>query len=425
MSNLCIAQSGGPTAAINASLAGVLREFLKDESYNKIFGLRFGITGIFTNEYVALDELFDTEEKIDRLSLTPSMFLGSCRYKLPDVDSDNTIEIADKTYSTREVYEMIFNFFSEHEIKSFFYIGGNDSMDTVLKLSEYAKEYNYDIRICGIPKTIDNDLPLIDHTPGFGSAAKYIASSLLEISHDTSIYRIPSVTIVEIMGRDAGWLTAASALARNEYSSVPDRIYLPEVPFSVDSFVDDVAAVLKEKRNVVVAVSEGIRDRNGRYICESESAHDKFGHVMLSGAGKYLENVIKDTLGVKVRSVEVNILQRVAGHMTSKTDILESEMLGATSYKAAKEGKTGVMSVINRVNPISASSDSEYLVEYSTERIELIANGVRKVPREYINEEGNDVTPLMINYLKPLIQGEVDLSYRDGLPLYQGILKNC
>ena len=425
MSNLCIAQSGGPTAAINASLAGVMREFIKDKDYDKLYGLKFGITGIFTNEYVELDEMFKTDEEIDKLSLTPSMFLGSCRYKLPEVTSGATIDIAGKPYTTKQVYELIFDFFREHDIKSFFYIGGNDSMDTVLKLSRYATKNDIDVRICGIPKTIDNDLPRIDHTPGFGSAAKYIASSLLEISHDTSIYRVPSVTIVEIMGRDAGWLAAASALARNEYSTVPDRIYLPEVAFSVDKFIEDIETVLKEKRNVVMAVSEGIRDSHGNYISESESKHDKFGHAMLSGAGKFLENEVKERLGIKCRSVEVNILQRVAGHLTSKTDILESEKLGATSYYAAKNGETGVMSVINRVNPVTSSLDDEYLVEYSTERIEFIANGVRKVPREWINEEGNDVTPEMISYLKPLIQGEVSLGFRDGLPDYQGILKNC
>lgn len=422
MFNLAIAQSGGPTAAINASLAGVIREFAANDSCDKIYGLRYGITGIFTNEIIDLGETFDTKEKIDTLSYTPSMFLGSCRYKLPDFNKRETVEIAGDKYETNELYETIFKFFEEKEIKAFFYIGGNDSMDTVLKLSQYATAKNIDVKIVGIPKTIDNDLPKIDHTPGFGSAAKYIASSFLEIAHDTSIYRVPSVTIVEVMGRDAGWLTAASALARNEYSSIPDKIYLPEVPFDVGNFVSDIIGLLNKKRNVVVAVSEGIRNADGKYICESESTHDKFGHVMLSGAGKVLESIIKERIGVKCRSVEVNILQRAAGHLTSLTDIKESEKLGSTAFHAALNGETGVMAVLNRK---SDSNDSEYLVEYSTEPIEGIANGVKLVPREWINFAGNDVTDEMISYLKPLIVGECPLQFENGLPKYQGFLKNC
>lgn len=309
--NCMVAQSGGPTVAINASLAGVIDGVMRSDMYDTVYGSLNGITGILNNDLMNLSELMQQNpEYLDRLKVTPTMYLGSCRYKLPNyLDDDSS-------------YVFIFKQFETYHIDAFFYIGGNDSMDTVLKLSEYGKKIGSPVRIVGIPKTIDNDLCETDHTPGFGSAAKYIASSLLEIAHDTFIYAVKSVTIVEIMGRDAGWLTAASALARNGYNTAPHLIYLPEVPFDKEDFLLDVKRMLFERNNVIVAVSEGIRDASGNYISASESSVDTFGHSQLSGAGKTLEFLVKEKLGVKVRSVEVNVLQRCAAHLASKTILM-------------------------------------------------------------------------------------------------------
>ena len=314
--NCMVAQSGGPTVAINASLAGVIDGVMRSDMYDTVYGSLNGITGILNNDLTNLSELMQQNpEYLDRLKVTPAMYLGSCRYKLPNyLDDDSS-------------YVFIFKQFETYHIDAFFYIGGNDSMDTVLKLSEYGKKIGSPVRIVGIPKTIDNDLCETDHTPGFGSAAKYIASSLLEIAHDTFIYAVKSVTIVEIMGRDAGWLTAASALARNGYNTAPHLIYLPEVPFDKEDFLLDVKRMLFERNNVIVAVSEGIRDASGNYISASESSVDTFGHSQLSGAGKTLEFLVKEKLGVKVRSVEVNVLQRCAAHLASKTDLDEACLL--------------------------------------------------------------------------------------------------
>ena len=287
--NCMVAQSGGPTVAINASLAGVIAGVAGSSVYHTVYGSLNGITGILNNDFINLTELMEKDaDNLTRLAQTPAMYLGSCRYKLPNYLDDDS------------PYVFIFKQFADYNIEAFFYIGGNDSMDTVLKLSEYGKRIGSPVRIIGIPKTIDNDLCETDHTPGFGSAAKYIASSLLEIAHDTFIYAVKSVTIVEIMGRDAGWLTAASALARNSYNTAPHLIYLPEVPFDSEDFLLDVKRLLFERNNVIVAVSEGIRDASGNYISASEQSVDTFGHSQLSGAGKTLEFLVKEKLGVKV-----------------------------------------------------------------------------------------------------------------------------
>ena len=300
-------------------------------------------------------------------------------------------------------------------VGAFFYIGGNDSMDTVLKLSEYGKKIGSDVRIIGIPKTIDNDLCETDHTPGFGSAAKYIASSVLEIAHDTFIYAVKSVPIIEIMGRDAGWLTAAAALARNGYNSAPHLIYLPEVPFDTDDFLLDVKRMLFERNNVIIAVSEGIRDASGNYISASEKSVDTFGHSQLSGAGKTLEFLVKEKLGVKVRSIEVNVLQRCAAHLASKTDLMESVELGKKAVALSEEGVTASMVTMNRV------SDDPYTIEYGYAEIKNIANEAKSVPTEWINAAGNDVTQELIDYLTPLIQGESNVTYENGLPVYMDV----
>lgn len=402
--NCMVAQSGGPTVAINASLAGVVKGVQESCAYDTVFGSLNGITGILNNHLINLSELMDGHpDQLKRLSVTPAMFLGSCRYKLPDCMDDDS------------PYVFIFKQFETYGVEAFFYIGGNDSMDTVLKLSEYGRRTGSSVRIIGIPKTIDNDLCETDHTPGFGSAAKYIASSLLEIAHDTFIYAVKSVTIVEIMGRDAGWLTAASALARNEYNTAPHLIYLPEVPFDAEDFLLDVKRLLFERNNVVIAVSEGIRDAAGSYISASEQSVDTFGHSQLSGAGKTLEFLVKEKLGVKVRSVEINVLQRCAAHLASKTDLDESIALGKKAVALSEEGVTASMVTIRRV------SDSPYAVEYGWAEIKNIANEAKTVPAEWISPSKNNIEAPMLQYLSPLIQGEPHIDYEHGLPVYMDV----
>ncbi|WP_337530939.1 6-phosphofructokinase [Zhenhengia sp.] len=398
--NCIIGQSGGPTVAINASLSGVLQGIIESDAYNSVYGMVHGIEGLLQGSYLNLSEQFKTKESLDKLAITPSMYLGSCRFKLPHY------EVAP------EIYEILFNFFTSNDIRTVFYIGGNDSMDTVVKLSSYAKANNLSINIIGVPKTIDNDLPMTDHTPGFGSAAKFVATTMLEIAHDTYIYNIPSVTIVEIMGRNAGWLTASSALARTSYSNAPDLIYLPEAPFCLDSFVEDVKRIQQQRKNVIVAVSEGIKDKDGNYISATSTAVDAFGHKQLCGAGKTLENYLKDKLGCKVRSVELNVLQRSASHIASKTDIDESIMIGKAAVKSALEGKTAQMVCYHRM------SNAPYYVDVVSHAIEDIANKEKVVPRMWINEAGNDVTEDMLTYLRPLIEGETVMGYANGVPVY-------
>lgn len=408
--NVLVAQSGGPTSAINASLAGVLEATIDSGNYDRCYGAINGILGVLSENYLDLtDKAQKDSDFIKLLTHTPAMYLGSCRHKLPEYRDDDSS------------YSFIFSQFKKLNIGAFFYIGGNDSMDTVLKLSNYAREIGADVRIIGVPKTIDNDLCHTDHTPGFGSAAKYIASSILEIAHDTFIYAVKSVTIVEIMGRDAGWLTAASALARNNYSSAPHLIYLPEVAFDKEQFLADVRNELSKRDNVIIAVSEGIRDKDGNYITSSKAMADTFGHQQLSGAGKALEFLVKENIDVKVRSVEINVLQRCAAHMASKTDLYESFAQGEKAVHLSEENQTGCMVVLNRI------SNSPYTVEYSHAQIKDIANEAKSVPVEWINKEGNDVTAELIDYLKPLIQGEVEQDYENGLPKYLDIshLNHC
>ncbi len=402
--NCIVAQSGGPTAAINASLAGVIAEVKKSDCYDTLYGSINGIQGVLGDKFLNLsDKVKEDEGFIDKLKITPAMYLGSCRFRLPDYSED------------KETYESIFSIFDKYDVGAFFYIGGNDSMDTVAKLSAYAQMIGSDIRIAGVPKTIDNDLVLTDHTPGFGSACKYLATSLREIAYDTYIYDLPSVTIVEVMGRDAGWLTAATVLARNEFSPAPHLIYLPEVPFSLDSFIDDIKAMQKKYNNIIIAVSEGIRDEQGNYLSAGVAAADKFGHAQLSGTGKYLEQYVKDKLGVKVRSVELNVLQRCAGHISAGTDLEEGFLLGSKAVELTSSGETGFMTTIVR------ESNSPYEVSYSSAPVSEIANLAKDVPRAWINEAGNDVTEEMLDYVAPLIVGEVNTEYKDGVVNYLDI----
>ncbi len=396
--NCIVAQSGGPTAAINASLAGVIAGVIASNQYEMLYGSIHGIQGVLKNNFLDLSSC--TPDFIQYLKHTPAMYLGSCRFKLPAMPEG------------ADTYERIFSVFEEMNIGAFFYIGGNDSMDTVDKLTSYATAIGSDIKIAGIPKTIDNDLVETDHTPGFGSAAKYVASSIREIAYDSYIYDLSSVTIVEIMGRDAGWLTAASTLARTKHNPAPHLIYLPEVSFDAQSFISDLKRTLRQYQNVIVAVSEGIHDKNGNYMAATAAADDKFGHAQLSGAGKYLECLIKDQLGIKVRSVEINVLQRCAGHMTSTTDLDEAFSLGQRAVSLAEQGNTGFMTTLVR------TSNNPYTCSVSSAPVSIIANKAKNVPLEWINEAGNDVTREMTDYLAPLIIGESTPVFKNGVVDY-------
>ncbi|MFQ9922166.1 MAG: 6-phosphofructokinase [Beduini sp.] len=400
--NCLVGQSGGPTAAINASLAGVIAQCLESEQFDNIYGAVNGIKGLLALQYLDLKKEFETAEKLEQLRHTPAMFLGSCRYKLPNYDEDPN------------VYKEVFDIFERLEITDFFYIGGNDSMDTVLKLSGYANMMKKDIKIIGIPKTIDNDLMGTDHTPGFGSAAKYVATSMLEIAHDSMIYQLESITIVEIMGRNAGWLTAAAALARNDYNTAPDLIYLPEVTFDKEKFIEAIAEVFKHKRGVVIAVSEGIRDKDGNYLDQDSryTKKDAFGHIIHSGTAKVLETIAFQAFHCKVRSIELNVLQRCAMHIASKCDNDESFLIGKEAVLHALRGETGKMMIFNRKN------QKDYEIEIGAIDVLTAANYEKKVPVEWINEAGNDITDKLYQYLYPLILGEVYLSYQDGIPQY-------
>lgn len=403
MKNLLVAQSGGPTAAINATLAGVIEQAMKEEQIDQVYGACYGIQGVLEQKFVNLTEKVDTEEKLEKLKRTPASALGSCRFKLKNIEEDDS------------QYQQIIDIFHEKNIGYFVYIGGNDSMDTVAKLSAYcAKKGIDDIKVIGGPKTIDNDLCEIDHCPGFGSAAKYISTVFCELEQEITVYEPKNVIIVEMMGRHAGWLTAAAALAEGKNGNVPYLVYLEEVPFSLEQFVSDVKAKLETSNAVLVAVSEGVHDAEGNFLCEQEGSRqlDVFGHTMLSGAGKILEEAVRSQIGCKVRSIELNLLQRCAGHILSKTDIEESGKLGAKAVELAVAGESGLMASLTRV------SDAPYTVEYSGVDIQKIANKEKKIPREWINEAGNGVKEELITYLTPLVQGEVSSIYENGMPSY-------
>ncbi len=398
--NAIVGQSGGPTAAINATLAGVIRGAIKhSDKIGKIYGMRNGIEGFLSERIIDLSAVCSDEASLSLLELTPAAALGSCRKKLKSPDED------------METYEKLLELFKKYDIRYFFYIGGNDSMDTVLKLSRFMAEHDYEMRIIGVPKTVDNDLAATDHTPGFGSAAKYVATTVKEIRRDVNVYTVKAVTIVEIMGRDAGWLTAASALPCITGDG-PDLIYLPEVAFDPEKFILDVRAAMEKNPAVLVAISEGIKLPDGEYVGASAHAVDAFGHKALSGAGKVLENLIKDRLGCKARSIELNLPQRCAAHLSSLTDIRESVGVGSAAVDCAISGKTAQMMTINR------KDEAEYSVYYDSADIAEIANAVRSVPLDYINEAMNGVRDECISYLLPLICGEVTPVYENGLPAH-------
>lgn len=399
--NVAVGQSGGPTTVINSSLYGVVTEAINNhDKIDKIYGMINGIQGFIDGKVVDMEQVLKGDE-LELLKTTPAAYLGSCRYKLPENFEDL-------------VYEKIFKRFEEFNIGFFIYIGGNDSMDTVDKLSAYANKINSDVRIIGVPKTIDNDLTCTDHSPGFGSAAKYVATTVRDIVMDANVYDTNSVTIIELMGRHAGWITAASVLARKYEQDNPVLIYLPEVAFDVEEFVIRVDKELKNKNNLIICVSEGIKDKEGKFICEyaSEAGTDNFGHKMLTGCGKYLENVIKDKLGVKVRSVELNVNQRCKAALSSLTDIEEAAMAGSYGVKACVQGETGKMVAFKRV------SDSPYKMECEMVDCSKVCNQEKIVPREWISEDGTDINKEFIDYVLPLIQGEGKTVIENGLPKY-------
>ncbi|MDE6775187.1 MAG: 6-phosphofructokinase [Ruminococcus sp.] len=392
--NIAVAQSGGPTCAINASLVGVFRESLKEPEIDAIFGSVNGIEGIINDHLIDMKKLIRTNEDMELLRQTPSTVLGSCRYKLCDWHDDDT------------VYRKIADTLKQRQIGAFFYIGGNDSMDTVNKLSGYFREISFDVKVIGIPKTIDNDLCITDHTPGFGSAAKYVAATMREIIRDSSVYSMPSVTIVEVMGRHAGWLTASSAVLHALDETAPHLIYVPERSFSLESFLRDLRHEMAKYKAVVVAVSEGIEVPDG----VQSGVVDNFGHKYLSGIGKYLEEEVRREIGCKVRSIELNVMQRCSSHICSRTDIDESEAIGSAGVRCALNGNTGKVMTFRRV------SDMPYTVVIETADAADIANNEKFLPDEYITPHGNNITDNALKYFLPLIQGELNIQMEMGLP---------
>lgn len=394
--NIAVAQSGGPTSVINASLLGVYEQAVR-EGAQRVFGAAYGIEGVLHDRLIDLtDRLADPQQRA-LLVQTPAAALRSCRYKLPPAEKDP------------QPYEQIRRTLEAHDIGAFFYIGGNDSMDTVEKLSAYFTAVGCPIRVVGVPKTIDNDLPCMDHTPGYGSAAKFVATSVAEIIRDCTVYDLNSVLIVEIMGRDTGWLTAAAALPRLNGESAPQLVYLPEVPFSAERFVQDVRRVQQHSRTVVVAVSEGVEIADA--AAYQSGAVDDFGHKYLSGVGKCLEDIVRKQIGCKVRSVELNILQRCAAHITSATDAMEAYNCGIAAVHAAMDGATGQVVCMHR-------TPGEYAVEYRLSPVDQIADQVKYVPRSWINADGNDVTDEALSYIAPLVQGEPSILTQNGLPIH-------
>ena len=399
-----IGQSGGPTSVINASAYGVIRTALDDPNITEVYGAEHGIVGVLN------DRLFDMSKEdpkeLELLKYTPSSALGSCRYKMKDPDEDDTD------------YKRILEVFKKHNVRYFFYNGGNDSMDTCNKISKYMQKVGYECRVMGVPKTIDNDLFGTDHCPGFASAAKYIATSCMEVWHDARVYDKGMVCIIEIMGRHAGWLTAASALAC-EYGAGPDLIYVPEVDFDMDKFLADVDRIWKEKGNVMVAVSEGIHYADGSFVSEAKtSATDGFGHAQLGGLAALLANIVKERTGAKVRGIELSLLQRCGAHLASQTDIEESFMAGKAAVENAVAGITDKMVAFER-----ATEDGHYVCKTKLLNLTDVANYEKKVPLEWINDEHNGIKHEFIDYALPLIQGETQLPKVDSLPRFAKLKK--
>lgn len=404
--NLIFGQSGGPTSVINASAAGVFIEALKyGDTIEKVYGAHHGIAGILNEDFFLMNE--EESEELELLKYTPSSALGSVRYKLADPAKDDTD------------YKRMLEVFKKYNIRYFFYNGGNDSMDTVNKISQYMEEHGWEMRAMGVCKTIDNDLVGTDHCPGYGSAAKYVATTLTEVYQDATVYDSPQITVVEIMGRHAGWLAASAALARVAGFG-PDLIYLPEVPFTVEQLYKDVDKVLEKKNKVIIAVSEGVSDADGVFLAESIGAIevDSFGHKQLSGTGAVVEDLLKERYDVKIRTLEFSLMQRAAAHLASATDIEEAFNCGAVAVNEAVNGKTGYMVGLERNYDTAA-----YDVSYALIPLAEVANAEKAFPSEWINEEGNNVTDDYIDYALPLIQGETEMPKINGLPRFARLKK--
>jgi 6-phosphofructokinase 1 len=410
MKKLIVGQSGGPTSVINGSLAGVYYG-AKKAGYDKVYGMVNGIEGLLQDHIVDLDDYFLDKNNLELLKRTPSSFLGTCRFKLGSIKNHE------------ETYEKVFNILDKHSIDSLIYIGGNDSMDTVESLSDYAVEMKKKQNFIGVPKTIDNDLPITDHCPGFGSACKYIATTLREVIQDNNCYgdTKPTIAVVEIMGRHAGWLTAAASLAKDDTCAGVDAIYLPEIPFNIDTFVEETKDLLKKKSSIVIAVSEGIKTEDDQFICELTDTNllvDSFGHKELAGCAEILCKILKEKLGVKTRAITLSTLQRAAAHLASKTDLDEAYKCGIKGAELAYKNESGKMVIMNRV------SNNPYKIKFEVfDDIHKIANVEKKIPLEWIDVDNNYVKDELVAYLKPLIQGEVKQIYKDGIPQHINLKK--
>ena len=399
-----IGQSGGPTAVINASAQGVIQTALASPQITRVLGAAHGIKGVLS------DKLYDMGQEdpaqLDLLQFTPSSALGSCRYKLADPDVDDTD------------YKRILEIFQKYDVRYFFYNGGNDSMDTCNKISKYMQKVGYECRVMGVPKTIDNDLYGTDHCPGFASAAKYIATSCMEVYQDARVYDTGMVCIIEIMGRHAGWLAGAAALA-SAYGAGPDLVYLPEVDFDMDQFLADVERIYKEKGNCMVAVSEGIHYADGSFVSEAKtSATDGFGHAQLGGLAAMLADVVKQNMGVKVRGIELSLLQRCGSHLASLTDVQEAYQAGKAAVEAAVSGLTDQMVALD-----CTRDDTGYHCQTKLIPLTQAANTERKVPLDWINEAGNGIRQPFLDYALPLIQGEPQRPLNQGMPQFAKLKK--
>ena len=404
MKNIIVGQSGGPTAVINSSIAGVYKK-AKELGVEHVYGMVHGIEGFLEENIIDLDDYLSDKDNYELLKRTPSAFLGSCRYKLPKIEDNEG------------VYEKIFEILDKWEIDALLYTGGNDSMDTIKMLSDYAKEHNKKQLFMGIPKTIDNDLPITDHSPGYGSSAKYIATSIKEIIRDNASFNKGRLTvcIVEIMGRHAGWLTAAASLAHDDSCEGVDAIYLPECVFDIDEFMNRVKKLAETKSSIVIAVSEGIQTEDGKFVCElgsEDRAVDAFGHKQLSGCAVTLANIVAKETGLKTRAIEFSTLQRAASHLASLTDINEAEAVGERAVEELKDGNTGMMVTLNRIN------DNPYKCETGVYDIHDIANVEKKVPMEWIDIDNKQMKQEYLDYARPLIMGELSPIYKDGLPVH-------
>ena len=407
MKNVIVGQSGGPTAVINASLLGVYKQ-AKELGANKVYGMVYGAQGLLEKHVVDLGDYLADPHNQELLKRTPSSFLGSCRFKLPEPSVDNP------------VYQKLFQVLDELEIFAFFYIGGNDSMDTIKKLSAYAKMVGSPIKFVGVPKTIDNDLAIIDHTPGYGSACKYIATTLKELVRDGLVYQNPVISVVEIMGRDAGWLTACASLVKGDDCEGVEMILLPELPVDINHFLKKVGQIVAQGKSAVIAVSEGVKVADGRYVCQladEGTQKDPFGHVRLAGTSRYLADLISATHGCRTKSMELSFMQRAASHCQSLTDVTEAEQLGAHAVELAFQGQTGIVTTLTR------TSNNPYTCQLGHADVAHIANAVKKIPLEWIDGENYQVTQQLVDYIRPLVEGYLEPIWENGLAKHLILIK--